>query len=187
MISSEHDMEWSRMKTGDPAALEAIYRAHIRSLVRYGLKLTHDLDLIRDSIQDLFLEIWRNRENLADTSHPKFYLFRALRNKLSKAQTKQSFVSENELRLASDSLLEEYVELTITARETEAENRQALKQLLHKLPRRQQEAVYLRFYQNIPYERIAELMSMNYQSVLNLMQRALKALRKEYTPRSSKD
>ncbi|WP_343307323.1 sigma-70 family RNA polymerase sigma factor [Chitinophaga niabensis] len=187
MINSEHDMEWSRMKNGDPAALEAIYRAHIRSLVRYGLKLTHDLDLIRDSIQDLFLEIWRNRENLADTSHPKFYLFRALRNKLSKAQTKQSFVSENELRLASDSLLEEYVELTITARETEAENRQALKQLLHKLPQRQQEAVYLRFYQNIPYERIAELMSMNYQSVLNLMQRALRALRKEYTPRSSKD
>lgn len=186
MIPGEQDMEWSRMKNGDPQALEAIYRAHVRSLVRYGLKVTHDLDLIKDSIQDLFLEIWRNRENLADTSHPKFYLFRALRNKLSKAYSKQSFVSENELRLASDSLLEEYVELAITNRETEAETRQTLKQLLHKLPQRQQEAVYLRFYHNISYERIAELMSMNYQSVLNLMQRAIKALRKEYPTANKK-
>lgn len=176
-------MEWARLKNGDLAALEGIYRAHVQSLVRYGLKITHDPDLVKDSIQDLFLEIWRNRQNLADTAQPKYYLFRALRNKLSRAHNQQSYISEGELWLASGSLQVDYVELEIMAREVEAQHRTTLRQLLEKLPRRQQEAIYLRFYHNIPYENIAEMMSMNYQSVLNLMQRALKTLRKEYAAR----
>ncbi|MBS0032255.1 RNA polymerase sigma factor [Chitinophaga sp. 22321] len=180
MLNSEHDMDWSRLKKGDIKALEAIYRAHIKALVRYGLKITDDIDLIRDSIQDLFLEIWKQRHNLADTPQPKFYLFRALRNKLTKVQSKQSFVSESEMQLVFDHLSAEYVELEIMNREGAAQTANTLKQLLENLPQRQREAVFLRFYQNISYERIAEMMNMNYQSVLNLMQRALKALKKDY-------
>lgn len=185
MLNCEHDMEWSRLKNGDVTALEAIYRAHIKAMVRYGLKITDDIDLIRDSIQDLFLEIWKNRQNLADTSQPKFYLFRALRNKLVKVHARQSYVSESEMQLAFDHLSTEYVELEIMTREEAQQTANTLKQLLEKLPQRQQEAVFLRFYQNIPYERMAELMNMNYQSVLNLMQRALKALKKGYPRHSS--
>jgi RNA polymerase sigma factor (sigma-70 family) len=177
-------MEWRRFKDGDITALEGIYRAHVQSLINYGLKITDDLDLIKDSIQDLFIELWKGRQNLADTHDPKFYLFRALRNKLSKALSRQSFVSEAEMQLSSDNLLTAYVELEITAKEQELQTRGILQLLLQKLPKRQQEAIYLRFYHNFPYEVIASMMNMNYQSVLNLMQRALKTLRKEYTSTS---
>lgn len=180
MLNSEHDMEWSRLKNGDVMALEAIYRAHVKAMIRYGLKITDDIDLIRDSIQDLFLEIWKHRQNLADTTQPRFYLFRALRNKLVKVQGKQSYVSETEMQLAFDNLSAEHIELEIMSREVALQTAQTLKQLLEKLPQRQQEAVFLRFYQNIPYEKMAEIMNMNYQSVLNLMQRALQSLKKGY-------
>ncbi|MGX5818726.1 RNA polymerase sigma factor [Chitinophaga lutea] len=186
MIPAEHNSDWSRLKSGDPAALESIYRQHVRALYRYGQKVTPDVNLIQDSIQDLFLEIWRHRVTLSDTPFPRYYLLRALRNKLVRAQGQRSYISEGELRLASGHLEAAYVELDIMARESEAQHRQTLKQLLEKLPSRQQEAIYLRFYQNIPYEHIAEMMGMNYQSVLNIMQRALKALRKGYAARSSR-
>jgi RNA polymerase sigma factor (sigma-70 family) len=181
------DMEWSRFKNGDRKALEAIYRAHVKSLINYGLKITPDLDLVKDNIQDLFIELWKNRQNLADASEPKFYLFRALRNKLSKALSQQSFVSEGEMQLSSDHLITGYIELEIVEKEQELYTRHNLLQLLEKLPKRQQEAIYLRFYHNFSYELIASIMSMNYQSVLNLMQRALKTLRKGYAETSARN
>jgi RNA polymerase sigma factor (sigma-70 family) len=173
-------MEWMRFKKGDINALERIYRKHIRSLINYGLKITDDLDLIKDSIQDLFIELWKGHQNLADTDQPKFYLFRALRNKLAKALSKQSFVGESEMQLSSDSLFTDYIELEISVKEQEVQTSDMLQRLIKKLPRRQQEAIYLRFYHNFPYEIIASMMNMNYQSVLNLMQRALKTMRRVY-------
>lgn len=186
MLTGSFDMEWSRFRNGDVKALESIYRAHVKSLIHYGLKITTDPELVKDCIQDLFIELWKNRANLSETTQPKFYLFRALRNKLSKSFSQQSFVSEGEMQLSSESLLTEYVELEITLREQEAQNRGTLQQLLQKLPRRQQEVIYLRFYHDFPYETIASMMDMNYQSVLNLTQRALKALRKGWKSEARK-
>ena len=179
-------MEWSRFKNGDVNAFESIYKTHVRALINYGLKITDDLDLIKDNIQDLFIELWKSRQNLGDTDQPKFYLFRALRNKLAKALSQQSFVSEAEMQLASNNLLSDHIELELVDKEQQIQTSSTLKQLLAKLPRRQHEAIYLRFYHNFSYEIIASMMNMNYQSVLNLMQRALKSMRKEYSSTSSR-
>ncbi|WP_276500735.1 RNA polymerase sigma factor [Terrimonas pollutisoli] len=185
MLTSSHDMEWSRFKNGDVDALESIYRLHVQSLINYGLKITDDLNLVKDSIQDLFIELWKGRQNLADTDQPKYYLFRALRNKLVKRTARQSFISEEELQLVEGNLQTEYVELTIVYKEQQSQTNGVLKQVLERLSKRQQEAIYLRFYHNFSYETIASMMNMNYQSVLNLVQRALKSMRKEYRSVSS--
>ena len=186
MLAANYDIEWSRFKNGDVNAFESIYRGYVKSLINYGLKITDDLDLIKDSIQDIFIELWKSRQNLADTDQPKFYLFRALRNKLSKAISQHSFISEGEMQLSSDNLLTEYVELEIADKEHQLQTKRTLQQLLKKLSKRQHEAIYLRFYHNFPYETIASMMNMNYQSVLNLMQRALKSMRKEYSSSPSR-
>jgi RNA polymerase sigma factor (sigma-70 family) len=180
LLNAVVNMEWSRFRNGEMSAFESIYRTHVKSLISYGLKITDDLDLIKDSVQDLFVELWKGRQNLADTDQPKFYLFRALRNKLSRALSQQSFVGEAEMQLSSDKMVAGYVELEFALKEEQLQISCTLQQLLKKLPRRQQEAIYLRFYHNFPYETIASLMNMNYQSVLNLMQRALKTMRKVY-------
>lgn len=180
MLTSSHDIEWSRFKNGDVNALESIYRLHVQSLINYGLKITDDLNVVKDSIQDLFIELWKGRQNLADTDQPKYYLFKALRNKLIRGVSRHSFVSEEELQLVEENLQTEYVELTIVYKEQQSQTNGVLKQVLEKLSKRQQEAIYLRFYQNFSYEIIASMMNMNYQSVLNLVQRALKSMRKEY-------
>ena len=91
------------------------------------------------------------------------------------------------MQLASDNLLTEYIELEIVDKERQTQTSITLKQLLEKLPKRQHEAIYLRFYHNFSYEIIASMMNMNYQSVLNLMQRALKSIRKEYSSTSSRN
>lgn len=182
MLETNRHIVWCQFKSGDQRALESLYRTYVKVLVNYGLKVAGDADLVKDCIQDLFIELWNSRQHLADTTDPRFYLFKALRNKLYRALSRQSFVSEAEIQLSTDSLATGYIELEIAAKEQELYTRLNLQQLLDKLPLRQHEVIYLRFYHNFSYETIAALMNMNYQSVLNLVQRALKTLRKGYLP-----
>jgi RNA polymerase sigma factor (sigma-70 family) len=84
------------------------------------------------------------------------------------------------MQLSSENSPTEYIELAIISKEEEILVRRNLIRVLKKLPQRQREAIYLRFYHNLPYETIASMMDMNYQSILNLVQRALNSLRKEF-------
>jgi len=45
------------------------------------------------------------------------------------------------------------------------------------LTRRQREAIYLRFYQNLSYDEIAKLMTMKVESVYNVISKAISLLK----------
>lgn len=180
--NSKYDKDWTRLKNGDLTALEALYSAYVNAMISYGSRITSDTHLIKDAIQDLFIELWKSRNNLADIAQPKYYLFRALRNKLIRSTPPQMIAGDEELE---DNQPATYIELETAEQEAALHNN--LHQLLQQLPHRQQEVIYLRFYQDCSYETIADMMNMNYQSVLNLTQRALKSLRKAFpahSPRS---
>jgi DNA-directed RNA polymerase specialized sigma24 family protein len=86
-INSFHnsDLEiWQSFKKGDKNSFTKIYQLYAKSLLNYGvtLRISSNLSVVEDCIQDLFLELWQSRENLTDTDSIKFYLFRALKNKL---------------------------------------------------------------------------------------------------------
>ena len=59
-----------------------------------------------------------------------------------------------------------------------------LHQALDKLPRRQREAVHLRYFQNMSNEEISTLMQINIQSVYNLIFGAMSNLKRYVTPES---
>lgn len=71
---------WDSFLKGDNLSLEQIYRLYFDELYRYGLKWLKDVHLVEDVIQDLFVKLIRTRENLAQASSVKFYLFRAFRS-----------------------------------------------------------------------------------------------------------
>ena len=48
---------------------------------------------------------------------------------------------------------------------------------LDELSPRQREIIYLRFYQNLSYEEIADIMDLNYQTSRNLLYKAIRSLR----------
>lgn len=176
--NNQKHLLWSQFKNGSKNALESIYRNHINDLINYGYRITADADLIKDSIHDLFIELWKSRENLSDVVEPEFYLFKALRNKLYRALNGASYVSLSEMKITSDAFSTEFVELEIIEKEQNNIRNANLQHLINILPLRQHEVIYLRYYHNLSYESIAGIMGMNYQSVLNLMHRAIGNLRK---------
>jgi RNA polymerase sigma factor (sigma-70 family) len=54
---------------------------------------------------------------------------------------------------------------------------QKVLELLNNLPTRQKEVVYLFFFENMSISQISEVLEINYQSVMNLKQRALLKMR----------
>lgn len=170
------DLTWKAFKKGDKKAFAAIYRDHVRNLLNYGYKVTSDRRVIEDSIQDLFFELWKNRAGLSDTTSVRFYLFRALRYKImrnlksSAARVLQQF---EEVPEAFDLSHENY----LIGLEVQSLQMAHLKDLVTKLPRRQQEAINLRYYHNFSNEEIARIMGVNYQSACKFLYSALKTLK----------
>jgi len=76
-----------------------------------------------------------------------------------------------------DTLFQESIEASIIENEIHASQTATLRQAIRTLSHRQQEAIQLRYYQGLSHEEIGELMDLNYQSVSNLLHRALLKLK----------
>src|SRR5690554_146263 len=73
---------WKQLKEGDRHALEKLYVKFARTLFQYGMAVHADRSLVKDCIQELFIDLWKYRQNLKDTDNVKIYLCRSLSNKM---------------------------------------------------------------------------------------------------------
>jgi len=169
---------WNAFRDGDAQALAALFDAYYPALFGYGRKLSGDEELVRDCIQNLFQKLWRRRAGLRAVQVVKAYLFKALRRHIGD-ETKLLRQHRHLLPAYSDSFEVTYShEEFLIAQQTDAEQQARLLQALNNLSKRQREALYLKFFDGFSYERIAEVMSLNPQSVRNLVFNALKTLRR---------
>ena len=172
---------WQRYKQGDGAAFAAIYQKYVRVLYPYGMRIMPNRDFVRDCIQDLFVELWLYRSTVADTDSVKFYLFRALRSKLARGARLENATVSVELSFpALDWEVSTPYETDLIAEQKVAEQRQRISRGMTLLTKRQQEAIYLRFYGGLSHEEIAELMQVSVQSSYNLISKAIKALKESF-------
>lgn len=171
---------WRRLKSGDKGALESIYSTHVSALIQYGKRYSSNEQLVEDAIQDLFLYIWNSREKLGDTDSILKYLLVSLKRSLFKKMKAASKTADAEPEHHAFEA-ELSMEDMLIAEEGGVERSAQLKQAFEQLSAKQKEAIYLKFYQQMDYEDICEVMDINYQSVRNLISRSLQRLRK-YMP-----
>jgi RNA polymerase sigma factor (sigma-70 family) len=171
---------WQRFKDGDESAFALVFRTHYQALYNYGMKFNSDTELIEDCIQELFLELWKNRSSVSMTDNIKPYLLKSIRRKIIKQLDKGIKLK----KLFSNILPKDYGFEVVFSHESELISQQVneekmkkLQAMLDSLPPRQKEVLYLVFYQDMTYEEISQIMSLNYQSARNLVYRAIKLLR----------
>lgn len=164
---------WLLMKQGKEDAFEALYRKYISDLLHYGEKMGMGEEVLKDIVQDLFIEIWKSRERLSATDSVKFYLFKALRYKMIRHHQQ----SPNALPIDGAGPWEESVESRLLNEEREHLTSRYLHEAIEKLPKRQQEIIHLRFFQGFSNQEIASLMNLQYQSATNLIHRSLQTIR----------
>ncbi len=167
---------WEASREGNEQAFRLLFREYYPPLFSYGCKITQDKAMLEDCIQELFSELWSNRQKIVIRSL-KAYFFKALQYKLyKKMQQKKVFYPEDTAMLDLPFTLNRET-LLVQAEEDKA-RADKIAELLGRLSNRQREIIYLRFYKNLNYEEISEIMQINYQVARNLLSQALKALRK---------
>jgi RNA polymerase sigma factor (sigma-70 family) len=170
----EESLLWQRFKAGEETAFAQLYQLHIQALLSYGQKITADRSLLHDAIHDLFVELWESRERIADVASVRYYLLKSLRYKLLRNLGNKTFVDLDKLDpIGSETTIDQEL---LQVEDAQLRTQQ-LEKALTQLPKRQQEAIHLRYFQNLSNEEVAQIMGVNYQSACKFIYTALKTLK----------
>jgi len=178
-MQNEESLLWSSFKSGSRASLDIIFEKYVGLLYSYGKRLTKDEELVADCIQDVFFELWVKRESLTHRIHSvKYYLFRCVRTRILRRLSV-------DMRLQGTPITDDYceemefnIEHSLIMKETLHDLSDQLKNSVKTLSKAQQEAIYLKFYENMTYEEIANVMNTDVKAVYNLVGRSIISLRK---------
>jgi RNA polymerase sigma factor (sigma-70 family) len=166
---------WDEFQRGDVEAYTELYNIFTSQLYCYGMKFTNDSTLVEDSIHDLFCTLWTSRERLSQPLSVRNYLYKSLRTSIFKKLTR------NSLFLVEEAVLDFHFELSVDEKLTYNEQilhiQKKVEQALKKLTSRQREIIYYRFYQNLGFDEIADIMDMQVRATYKLTARALEVLR----------
>lgn len=168
------------LKSGDRATLSALYNKYVCELYRYGFFLVPDKNLVEDAIHDLFVKLWSCKDGQLTIKSVKPYLFSSLRREVLARKKETVHVTHELDHLEESSYCQNSVEDSLIRKEDESFFKKRIQACINKLTDRQREIVYLRFYQNLPYLEISNLMGIDQDYAYNLISKAFSKLRKAY-------
>jgi RNA polymerase sigma factor (sigma-70 family) len=176
-ILRDDSIIWQSFKEGDSDSFKIIYFKYFHNLYEYGMRICGDKEVVKDTIHDLFVKLWKNKANLADVIALKAYLLVALRstlyNNLEKSNRKPVVeISENTPFEMVFSVESDYI-----SKESAMDRNQKLKDALDLLTPRQKEVIYLRYFEEMDYSEIAAAMNITIKAVYKLTARGLETLR----------
>jgi len=167
---------WLALAAGEEYALEALFKKHHAIMYRLGMKWCNDRDLVLDSIQDLFENLWQQRTKLAKVKWVKAYMLKMFRRLLMRKIKKSR---KNIAQPLSDTLwVPEFTEEDfIIEAETKSNVAKVVSLALNELSERERQVLYMRFYLEMDYDEIAQYLNLNYQVIMNYTSRAFRKLR----------
>lgn len=153
------------------AAVEAIYQATALSLIRMAYVMLDDLPSAEDVVQEAFCGLFRRWAHLADQDKALSYVRSCALNGCRSELRRRI---RNERRASRDTAPADAESAEYAALVGE-EHREVLA-ALRRLPRRQREALVLRFYLDLSEPEIAAAMGISPGTVKSTTSRALAAL-----------
>ncbi|MEO0472775.1 MAG: sigma-70 family RNA polymerase sigma factor [Bacteroidota bacterium] len=172
MAETADHILWANFLSGDKDAFGQLYLTYHPLLLHYGIRLSGKRDQAEEQLQVLFMELYEKRQQLPKVKKVRAYLFVAYRRKVLNSLL-PSFTSQPD----PDANIT-FAEDDIASSPEPKLPRKALHDLLNALPKRQREIIYLRYFNGLDNQEIAEVLDLSPQSVRNMLFRAFQRLRK---------
>lgn len=166
-----------RFRSGDREAFSEIYETFVDVLFAYGRKITTDRELVKDSIHDLFLNLYKSNPQLHQPEYLEFYLFRSLRNEIIhkiKKSKQESSITDDGMFLFD---LKFNAEQDSLDGDSEEIRDRALAQILQSIDPQKRELLFLKFSTGLSYIEIGQLLGMNPDTAKKQVYRTLDLLR----------
>ena len=171
---------WDALRAGNVNALEKLFRKYFDGLLSYAIRLSQNELIGEEAVQEVFLKLWETHKRLPKVGSVSAFLYRAVRNQTIDELRNQQKKSAKFVEISNGILVHSFsIEEDLIARETEMYRRQQLQKEISLLNPLQQEILFLRFYNQLSYQEIAEILDIKYQTVRNYMSQSLGRLKKK--------
>ena len=171
---------WARFRTGNQLAFSEIYEEFIDRLMAYGSKITRDRELVKDSIQDIFIDLHRLQPDLRNPEYIEFYLFKSLKHSIvRKAQKDKKIKSLSEEEMIVFELNID-IDRDVFDLESDQLRIERLKSILQTLDPLKRELLFLKFNSEMNYNEIGQLLNINPDTAKKQVYRLLDQIREKY-------
>jgi RNA polymerase sigma-70 factor (ECF subfamily) len=173
MHYSEKDII-KKISKGDIQLFELLFKKYYQMLCDFGMKYLKNIDEAEEVVQDVFYNIWKNRQQLRINTSIKSYLYAAVKNN-----------SLQKLRVHNlDMKYEKYYKtqpLKDSISPADVMNAKELNVIIHKalntLPEKARIIFKMSRYDGLKYHEIATKLSISIKTVESNMGKALKHFR----------
>lgn len=155
-------------------SFEGIFRQHYERLCSYAYTFLKDEASSEDIVQEVFIKIWEQRQDLIGSDQLKFYLFTAVRNNCltTIAKNKKSAVVE----LGEEDAFDE-INLKMEVVDSSADPKILLAKAIEQLPPKCREVFMLSRLSGQTYQQIADSLGISVKTVENQIGKAIKILK----------
>jgi RNA polymerase sigma-70 factor (ECF subfamily) len=157
--------------------LEKLYKIYYPVLMRMGRLLSYHSEISKDTVNQVFLELWERKDRLPEVENIKSYLMtyfkRKLLGQIIESRQLDSLQDWHQETQTSSSQME-----AIMAEELDQETKLKLAAAIKKLPKRQQEFLRLRFYDGMSHSEIAAHTGLTIRTIYNKLHEGINTLRK---------
>jgi RNA polymerase sigma factor (sigma-70 family) len=177
-MSYKDEILWEGLRNGDQDLFLALYKKYYHCLLFIGLKEMKDAQLVKDTIQQLFLYLWEKRETIQEARNIKSYLITSFLRKLMADWNKSKRTGG--LQVVWNSYLEDpqlNPEDKLIKKDEQSHLFKLLMDRINELPNRQKELIVLRFYEGLTYEEIVSRTGLSHRTVYNKIHEGIKKLR----------
>jgi RNA polymerase sigma factor (sigma-70 family) len=173
---------WADFKDGNGDVLIYFYHKYVAQLLRFGIQFA-PRDVVKDSIQDLFLYLKERKDHTAEVSNISAYLYKSLyriiNKKVDHAKNLSSIDTINEVKgwriVVSN-------EVKLIEQEQRNEQSNKLQDGLDNLSAKQRQALLLYYYEGFTHQEITDIMDLkNKSSVRKLIYRAIDMLKGNFS------
>lgn len=163
---------------GDEKAIQFFYQEHYNTFITFGHTITRDRHAIEDAIQNFLIWVIENPRRIRKLDRPDVYLYRSLRNNLIREQTQSRKLVDSEIKeVLTNILTTKSAEKKWMENEEEQEIIQMLQKEISALPDYLQQTLYLRYFSDMAYKDIAEVLDVKPNVTRVYMHRAIERLR----------
>lgn len=171
---------WGLLVQGDQQGLYACFDIFYDDLYRFGVCMYKNPELVKESINNLFIELWKIQDKLSAVQNVQQYVLTIYKRILYKTYQQYSrdtyTTTLEEAEIEAGAAEQPYENILIASQQDEI-TKKRLQKALNQLTPRQIEIVQMRYFDQISFCEISERTGLTERTIYNTLHNAIKVLR----------
>jgi RNA polymerase sigma factor (sigma-70 family) len=177
------EKNWQLLADGEQQGLYKCFDIFYDDLYRFGLSLYKNPELVKEGINNLFIELWKIKHKLSVVKNVQQYVLTTYKRVLYKTYTDYTLSMPFEpldQESVECSRIEQSYEAILIASQQDEHLKKRLQNALSQLSPRQKEIIRMRYFEQTSFEDIAAQTGLTERTIYNTIYNAIKILKEVF-------